>query len=1129
VKQGYRNLFCFLALAMAILGLVFAGQTSAQVISGDLVGTVLDKTGASVPGATVEAVNADTGAKYTAEASAVGEYRFSNLPVGTYNVSSWAANFAKTTVSAFKIELNKTTTLSITLEVKGAVTSIEVSGAAVTLDTTTSQLSTTFEDQVVSTLPSATTGSGVLNLSLLSSGVASSGGVGAGSGPSVGGQRPRNNNFTIEGVDNNSKSVTGPLVAIPNDAVAEFSLLQNNFSSEFGHSSGGQFNTVVKSGTNSFHGMAYIYNQNRNYFALDTQQKVQNGLTQVPRYDNNRFGGNVGGPVLKNKLFFFVNYEYQPVGQVGSAGAACAPDAAGVQTIKSYTPAAGDRPIVANNVNTFLQYVPVGTIPTAVSGCPTIFLGNNAKTQTAVTTQGLAFPLPSFSNTKNLVTSGDWNISTKDQLRARYIWNDFAGIDTAASLPIFFQTLPTKNYLVAINEYHQFSANLQNEFRFGFNRYFNITDAGSFKFPGLPDFPNLTLIDLGQLNIGPDGNAPQSAIQNTYQASEALSIVKGRHSYKVGFEARKVISPQQFTQRLRGDYYYDTLYQYLTDSAPANFAERSTGNAKYYGDQTAWYWFGQDNWRIRPNLTINLGLRYEYTTIPFTEKQQKLNAIASVPGLIDFRSPTAAKNNWAPRVGFAYSPGTSGKTSIRAGAGIAYDILYDNLGILSTPPEFSTTIDCGATFNCTAFDPTNPPYMNGFLAGGGLPSTASTTFPSQAAAAKKTSSYVPVDQKSPKSIDWTLGVQHQFASDYTVEVRYVGTRGIHLPSQIRLNRTPQVTSTVFLPTYTQDPGQAAKDALPYTLAGIKAGAYGNGDSFVPAYEAGNFNGSNLVAFEPWASSTYHGLAAQVTKRFSHGLQFVGAYTFSKTIDNATADVFSTVLAPRRAQDWLNLSADRSNSILDHRNRLTIGLLYDVQAFKHSNWLVKNVVGNWTIAPIYTFQTGQWATAQNAVDSNLNGDSAGDRPVFNPAGQPGTGSPVNALKNSAGQIVAYCACGPAVKGVPTNPNAQYIVAGQGARSTTGRSTLQLRPIDNIDMTVSKRINLTERYRVEFQVQAFNLFNHAQYIGGYLNDVASIGFTGVERNMLLPSNPDFNNPSTVFSSNPRNLQLALKFIF
>lgn len=1120
-----KSVGSFLRVAFVlVLGLLCLGlSTEAQVISGDLVGTIFDKSGAVVPHASVEAVNAQTGVKRVTEAGDSGEYRFNNLPVGSYNVTASAPNFASTSMNGFQIELNKTSTLSITLEVKGAATQIEVSGTAAALDTTTAQLSTTFEQEAAAVLPTATSGSGVLNLSLLSSGVASSGGVGAGAGPSVGGQRPRNNNFTVEGVDNNDKSVTGPLVNIPNDAVAEFSLLQNNFAAEFGHSSGGQFNTVVKSGTNSFHGLAYVYNQNRNYFALDTQQKVQNGLTEVPRYDNNRYGGNVGGPILKNKLFFFVNFEYQPIGQTGTAAASCAPTQAGLQTIENYTPAAGDRPISQTNLSVFEQYVPVGTITNV--GCAPVFLGNNSATQTEVETAGLAFPAPSFSNTKNLVTSGDWNISSKDQLRARYIWNDFEGLDTAASLPVFFTSLPAKYYLFTLNEYHTFTPSLQNEFRLGFNRYYAVYTAGGLTFPAAPGasgpdaFPNLTYDDLGFLQIGPDPNAPQGTIQNTYQLVEAVSWTKGRHSMKFGVEGRKVISPQFFIQRSRGDYEYGSLYEYLTDDQPTSFAERSTGTSPYYGDQSSVYFFAQDNWRVRNNLTLNFGLRYEYTTIPFTQRLQALNSIASVPGLVNFTEPRAAKNDWAPRFGFAYSPGKSGKTSIRGGAGIAYDVLYDNLGILSGPPQVTVTYDCGFTFDCTSFDPTVPQYVNGFLAGGGLPSQ-SPSFSDQPTAAAHTSAYVPVDQKSPKSIDWTLGVQHQFLNDYTVEVRYVGTRGIHLPSQIRLNRTPQVTSSVFLPTYTTAPDQATLDALPYTLAGISAGAYGNGDSFVPAWEAGNFTGTNVVAFEPWSSSTYHGLATQLTKKFSYGLQFVGSYTFSKTIDNATADVFSTVLAPRRAQDWLNLSADRSNSILDHRNRFTLGLLYDVQAFKHSSWAARNLIGNWTIAPIYTYQTGQWATAQSAVDSNLNGDSAGDRPVFNPNGTPGVGSGVAPLLNSSGDTVAYLA---------NNPNAQYIVAGPGALSTTGRSTLKLDAINNWDVTVSKRISLTERYRIEFQVQAFNLFNHAQYVGGYLSDVASIGFTGAERNMLVPNNADFNNPSSVFSSNPRNLQLALKLFF
>jgi len=232
-------------MAILALSLTIVVAVSAQVISADLVGTVLDKTGAAVPSATVEAVNSETGVKYNTQANENGEYRFNNLPVGTYSVSGSSSNFATTTINNFQLELNKTSTLQITLEIKGTVTSIEVSGAAPALDTTTAQITSTFDQKLAADLPVSSVTGGVLNLSLLSAGVATGGGIGAGTGPSIGGQRPRNNNFTIEGVDNNDKAVTGPLVTIPNDAVAEFSVLQNQFTPDFGHSSGGQFNTII--------------------------------------------------------------------------------------------------------------------------------------------------------------------------------------------------------------------------------------------------------------------------------------------------------------------------------------------------------------------------------------------------------------------------------------------------------------------------------------------------------------------------------------------------------------------------------------------------------------------------------------------------------------------------------------------------------------------------------------------------------------------------------------------------------------------------------------------------------------------------------------------------------------------
>jgi hypothetical protein len=1135
VNRKHLWSFALHAFALLALALLMTAQVKAQVISGDLVGTVLDKTGAGVPKAIVEAVNVETGIKYSTEGNEVGEYRFNNLPVGTYNISASAPNFSTTNFSGFKIELNKTVTLPITLDVKGVTNTVEVSGVAPALDTSTAQLSNTFDERQVADLPSASSGSGVLNLSLLGSGVASSGGVGVGTGPSVGGQRPRNNDFTIEGVDNNNKGVTGPLVVVPNDAVAEFSFLENQFSPEFGHSSGGQFNTIVKSGTNSYHGLAYVYNQNRNYNALDTLQRLE-GFTSQPRFDSNRFGGQFGGPILKNKLFFFANYEYDPLGQAGGAGHVCSPTAAGFATIN------GTAGLSATNVAQFEKYVAAGTL-TNVGCAPIPWVGDSnctANPAGCIPTAGLAVVAPSYTNIKNLVTSMDYDLSTKDQIRGRYIYNSVAGISTAAQLPFFFTPLPQKFHLVALNEYHTFTPTLTNEFRVGFNRFASNTPDGNFSYPGLDSFPNLEFRDLNNLQIGPNQNAPQSTIQNTYQVAEAVTWTKGAHTMKFGADGRKLIAPETFTQRVRGDYQYTQTLFFLEDATPDALAERSNGDPVFYGDQTALFGFANDDWRIRRNLTLNLGVRYEYTTTPFTTRSQALNSAASVPGLINFIAPQPAPNNWAPRLGFAYSPGTSGRTSIRAGIGEAYDVLFDNLGLLSLPPELSSTIDCAPVGSFTCATP--------FLGGGGiLPGPGGIrTFPTIAAQRAATSAFVPAQLKDPKSIDWTLGVQHTFGKDYTLEVRYVGTRGIHLPTQIQLNKQARVTPTFFLPTYTSNiPNQATLDASAITLGDIEATS-----PIVPAYATAGFNRSTITSYQPWSESTYNGLAATLNKRMSNGLQFVGSYTFSHLIDDATAEVFSTTLSPRRAQDGLNLRNDFANSILDHRHRFTLALIYDEPFFQHSNALLKNTVGNWEFAPIYTYQSGQWATAQSGLDANLNGDSAGDRTIWNASGAAGTGSGVAPLCTSAIPTAdctltnVLCTGNPATDahGCPginveagvvgykaVNPNARYIQAAYGALANVGRNTLELPAINDIDLTAVKRFTLTERFKIEFQAQFLNLLNHPQWVGGFLNDVKPIGYTGSQVSALQPQNVDFNRPATQFAGNARTLQLALKFFF
>jgi len=1153
VIKKYRIFLTLLSLMVLVLGLVAVSQVSAQLISGNLVGTVLDKTGAVVPHATVEAVNTQTGARYSTKANDAGEYRFNNMAVGTYNISASATNLATTTINGYAIELNMTKSLPITLEIRGAITTVEVSGVAEALDTASSTLATTFDPKMNADLPSTTLGaSGILNLSLLSSGVASSGAIGAGSGPSIGGQRPRNNNFTVEGIDNNSKSVTGPLVPVPNDSISEFTVLQNQYSPEFGHSSGGQFNFVLKGGTNSFHGAGYIYSQNRNFNAMDQATK-NNGFTQNQRFDNNRFGGNLGGPILKNKLFFFGSGQYNPVGQASVPGAAvCTPTAAGYTTISSIPG------ISSANLGVFQKYAsaaPASRNCSAVSATDPrdttgktanlfnqIFITNASAPGgfTPVDVGVLPVSAPNYNNAKTFMGKIDYDISSKDQLRGSYIYNNFYAIDATPTLPAFFLPAPANiNRLITINEYHTFSASVSNEARLGFNRSYSLTPTGSFTYPGLDSFPNLTFDELNSLQLGPDPNGPQFGYQNLYQATDNLTWTKSHHTLKFGVEGRKYISPQSFTQRSRGDYDYGTLDRFLRDVNPDALAERSSGNPVYYGDQTALYWFANDDWRIRPNITLNLGMRYEYTTIPFGERSQALNQAASVPGLVSFAVPQAAKNNWGPRIGIAYSPGTSGSTSIRAGFGISYDVLYDNIGILSLPPQLSGTID-------TPFTPDIPSYLaNGGIkpGAGGLrsftPATADCVKAKVAAGVPcqifSTGNHIVVNQLDPKSIQWTLGVQHVFQKDYTLEVRYVGTRGIHLNTQERINRQPLTTGTVFLPTYTAAPSQATLDALPYNKAGIAGGAYGNGDSFVPAFENAGFFGANLVQFTPNGDSIYHGLAEQLTRRMAHGLTFVQSYTYSHTIDNSTADFFTSVLTPRRGQDFQNLAADRANSALDRRHRFTIAAIYDSPFFKSGSWLKRNVLGNWEAGPIYTYQSPEWMTVQSGSDVNGNGDSAGDRAIFNPTGVPGTSSNVSTLFSTntcaslaTAALQAACFSSHTVAYLATTPTAQYIRGGAFAHPNAGRNTIPARHINNLDLTALKRFSLTEQMKFEFSVQALNVLNHPQFVPGSLNDVASIGYTG-SRSFLQPGNAQFNDPESVFASNARSLQLALKFVF
>jgi hypothetical protein len=1102
----------------------------AQQTTGNVRGVVKDQTGAIVPGAKISITDKKTGNTLTSESSGDGEFRFNNLLAGDYQLMVEAANFKKLTLNDVRVILNQTTDIPVALQVGIQTETVEVSAEGAELvQTTTTNLSKGFNSRQVVELPqtSITTAnsasSGIYNLALLSANVTGSGGLGLGTGGSVGGQRPRNNNFVVDGIDNNRKDISGPAVYVSPETVSEFSILTNQFSAEFARSTGGQFIVASKSGGNEYHGTAYLFHRNRYLNALDTAQKNSGivrekdvaGTTFMPRYDFNRYGGNLGGPLHlprfgtggspiisgKDRLFFFVSYEALGIGNAAAPAGLTAPTAAGFTAL--------DRVpgLVAANLALFKQYVPTA---------PTNDAGTIAVNGVNIPVGNISFDAPNWTNQRNVVVNLDYNQSEKTQHRGRFTYNRLRAIDNTATLPVFFNLQPTDGRLFSYTFLHTFTPKLTYEMRLSYRRFVNDLPIPDFKFPiaGFDAFPNLGLKDLG-IDIGPNPNAPQFNTENNYQLINNFSYLAGNHSLKFGADVRKSISPQTFVQRERGDYQYNTTDRFLRDLNPDFLAERNVGASKYYGDQILFFGFAQDEWRMRPNLTLNAGVNYVYQQVPFGASLQKLNAISNVPGLITFGEPKAQTKNFGPRLGLVYAPnhdsgllgflfGSGGKSSIRAGFSMAYDVIVDNLYILSSPPQAQVTVNIPAT-----------PVTTGFLAAGGIRNVVPQTTTSAAAARLATSAWVE-DQKVPYAISYSLSIQRQFLTNWSLETRYLGTRGVHLPTQNRMNVQPKTTDTLFLPTFLARPSQAELDRLTVNLEDT----LNPRSRFVPAFANAGFNGANVVAFVSNGSSTYHAFSTQLTRRFAGGFLANAAYTWSHLIDDSTAEVFSTVLSPRRAQDFQNMRAEKADSILNHPHRLAISGIYDIPFFtKSGNRFVRSVFGGFSFAGTYTYEMGENVTVLSGNDTNLNGDAAGDRSIINPSGVKNTSSLVTALKNTAGKTVGYLA---------TNPNAQYIQAGLGARSTAGRNTLRMPAINNVDFSLSKDFAITEGTKLQFRADFINGFNHPQYVTGTPNSVVPIASTAVG-NVNTVGRAQFNQPDLVFSSNPRIIQLALRLKF
>lgn len=1128
MKKNFVLFFSIFALFIFCGNLVFA-----QVTGGAVTGSVTDSNGAVIPNATVKLTDKARGQVFTATTTDAGSYLFPNVQVGEYSISIEAKGF-NPIKRELTVSLNQTATIDATLQAGGGTTVVDVVGSNESIvQTDTSQIGRSFDTRKVEDLP---INGNANNLAVLSASVIPSANGTANTSPVIGGIRNRGNSFNIDGVDNNDASVTGASTGPIQDAVSEFTLLQNNYSAEFGAGAGGQFNTITKSGTNEYRGNVFTYIGSQK---LNARQTTEDGSPKN-FFKEARYGGTFGGPLPffnfgeggpmfnsgKNKLFFFAAYEKFYQENAAAAGSFVAPTLAGLNQLAAIP---GVSPFV---INIFRNNVTLA--PTADAANTALF--GNILGRTGIPFGNVILPIPAFQEQKSYQVNIDHLPNEKNQFRYRYSRTRFLAEQAGNGGLAFNNNSVFDTDLFSLNYIRTFTSNIINDLRISYLR--TIADT-PLKDPSLSNFPNLTIESLN-LEIGPQGNLPQSGYDNNYQIYDSLTWITGSHTFKFGADFRRYIGGGKFLPRERGDYAYTTFDLLLQDLAPDNVNIRGVGNGSFVGNNHRFFTFAQDDWKIRPNLTINLGVRYEYQGLYRDGKSQITAANANVPGVFEFGIPTVDKNNFAPRIGFAWSPnwdnafgrflfGNQGESSIRGNFARSYFANFSNLVSNSVPPTLQGEIQfTGSATN--------------FLQNGGalnLPYVPNLT---PAFLRANAGSYI-VDQVIPYADAITFSYQRQLGANNGIEIRYLRTTGREMPVQVQLNARQVPNAAYVIPTFLTAPTPAQLTSLPTIASVAAANPTIDPATLLGSRPLGQFGFAGvLTAFPALGESNYDGLSGTFTRRFARNIGFTAAYTLSNTEDNSTNELNTSALNPRRPQDagnffgsGLNIDNEWGPSPLDVRHRFVTSFTIDVPFFNNSqNKFAKAVLGGFQLNGIFQAQTGQAITVLAGRDANRNGDGAGDRAIFNPAGDPLTSSGVQAVALIGG-VVTPVAMGDTrtVAYYALNSNAGYIstglfakeLANQGA-GTAGRNSFRTRGYNNTDLVVLKNTRFGTDGRFNFQIGAeiFDLFNQrAKTLGGTVFGVGSQTAA-----FATAGNANFNNYE-IGNFSGRTIRMRAKFIF
>lgn len=558
------------------------------------------------------------------------------------------------------------------------------------------------------------------------------------------------------------------------------------------------------------------------------------------------------------------------------------------------------------------------------------------------------------------------------------------------------------------------------------------------------------------------------------------------------------------------------------------------------GPQSLFAVFAQDDFKLNPRLTLNLGLRYEYWTNPVGANNQILNAISNVPDVITFGKPKTDKNNFGPRIGFAYDPTGAGKTAIRGGFGISYDVKFQNFASITLPPQLQSELNEASA--CTLTPPPSwcASYIangrkpgrgtSGFLAGSGLPQ-AYIPPATQKAARALTTSYID-DTVMPKIMTWTLGVQHELYRNATIEFRYLGTRGLDLPVQFRRNRISGFDAGLTpLPEYfrRQDVPTSVPATAPTTAPWDK---FNSNIYFDYGFRA------NVTSDPPIGKSIYHAGSVSFVQRSRFGLTMNANYTYADTEDNGTNEFFTSLLNPRRAQDTTRLNEDFAKSDLYVRNKVVVSFVYETPKLNFSNGFVKTLLTGYQLSSVFLAQSGQPVTLQSGFDVNANGDAAGDRVLFNPYGTNSRGgsdiTTVCAPTGGGSTVIAdTCpASAPMTVGyLAVDPSARYVVGGLGVRTTVGRNSFLSPGFNVLNLGVAKHFYFGERKYIQVRADVFNVLNHPNYAlsNGNVFSTAGVTTATTTQGYALPTDPNFLKPDAFFSGGIRSMTLALRLVF